>query len=391
MQTRLIFCPVCYRAFGSRNAVARHVRDSHRTHDASPAPAPSTAPVARTASPVTPPAEPEPQSYSAATFLPPAVGTPANTQPTNTFEFPGAAFVIDSGRRRPPAESQAAPVAVPVPVQAAELNAFPPPSVDATVPPLPLAESTASSASPAPPAPHELPAPSFVVGAPSSRVRPRRAARTQPPVAAPVTTPVAAVGERTTQPLAANTTPPWITPASRATAPSYTEFLRNWRQRYGDPEQPRMAAAAAPQPPTEREPEPPGIPYSLLCQLQSMGFESEEISKAYDSATLHGSIPASFMEVLEHLLVGTTEGVPSAQSPGGSPTNSIRAREVIRVLQLRIEELESKFHCTICMTEQINAAFTPCGHHVCCVRCAAPLRNCPICRRAIISVLRTYC
>ena len=47
--------------------------------------------------------------------------------------------------------------------------------------------------------------------------------------------------------------------------------------------------------------------------------------------------------------------------------------------------------CHICMDRPIDTAFVPCGHVVACSECAPGVRSkCPICRKRIAMVLRTY-
>lgn len=46
--------------------------------------------------------------------------------------------------------------------------------------------------------------------------------------------------------------------------------------------------------------------------------------------------------------------------------------------------------CVICLEQEYNAAFVPCGHMCCCMTCSSHLTNCPLCRRRIEQVLRTF-
>jgi len=66
-------------------------------------------------------------------------------------------------------------------------------------------------------------------------------------------------------------------------------------------------------------------------------------------------------------------------------------------LAARCHELEENFEqccgkdiCVICMEAPSNAAFTNCGHMVCCERCAAALPQCPICRETVHSWIKIY-
>lgn len=46
--------------------------------------------------------------------------------------------------------------------------------------------------------------------------------------------------------------------------------------------------------------------------------------------------------------------------------------------------------CVICLEDDYNAVFVPCGHMCCCTACSSHLTNCPLCRRRIDQVVRTF-
>lgn len=51
--------------------------------------------------------------------------------------------------------------------------------------------------------------------------------------------------------------------------------------------------------------------------------------------------------------------------------------------------------CVICLMRQRRSAFVPCGHLVCCPRCALSVERelspkCPVCRQTIRSSVRIY-
>jgi hypothetical protein len=46
--------------------------------------------------------------------------------------------------------------------------------------------------------------------------------------------------------------------------------------------------------------------------------------------------------------------------------------------------------CKICMDEDVDTVFLPCGHLVSCNSCARSLRNCPICRTFIRGTVKTF-
>ncbi|KAI3863814.1 hypothetical protein MKW98_031406 [Papaver atlanticum] len=46
--------------------------------------------------------------------------------------------------------------------------------------------------------------------------------------------------------------------------------------------------------------------------------------------------------------------------------------------------------CVICLEQEYNAVFVPCGHMCCCTTCSSHLTNCPLCRRRIEQVVKTF-
>uniref|UniRef100_A0A1D1XC26 RING-type E3 ubiquitin transferase n=1 Tax=Anthurium amnicola TaxID=1678845 RepID=A0A1D1XC26_9ARAE len=46
--------------------------------------------------------------------------------------------------------------------------------------------------------------------------------------------------------------------------------------------------------------------------------------------------------------------------------------------------------CVICLEHEYNAVFVPCGHMCCCTHCSSHLHNCPLCRRRIEQVVKTF-
>ncbi|KAL1539800.1 Subtilisin-like protease 1, variant 2 [Salvia divinorum] len=46
--------------------------------------------------------------------------------------------------------------------------------------------------------------------------------------------------------------------------------------------------------------------------------------------------------------------------------------------------------CVICLEQEYNSVFVPCGHMCCCMSCSSHLTNCPLCRRRIEQVVRTF-
>lgn len=51
---------------------------------------------------------------------------------------------------------------------------------------------------------------------------------------------------------------------------------------------------------------------------------------------------------------------------------------------------ETTTECIICMDTEREAVLIPCGHYCCCMACATTLSKCPVCRRHIEKIQRTY-
>ncbi|KAI0221800.1 Baculoviral IAP repeat-containing protein 2, partial [Lamellibrachia satsuma] len=51
---------------------------------------------------------------------------------------------------------------------------------------------------------------------------------------------------------------------------------------------------------------------------------------------------------------------------------------------------DQRLLCKICMDDEANVLFLPCGHLCSCARCAPALRNCAICRALIRGTVRVF-
>ncbi|XP_076864513.1 E3 ubiquitin-protein ligase MYLIP-A [Brachyhypopomus gauderio] len=61
-----------------------------------------------------------------------------------------------------------------------------------------------------------------------------------------------------------------------------------------------------------------------------------------------------------------------------------------RALEDRLQKLREALLCMLCCEEEIDAAFCPCGHAVCCQGCATQLQSCPVCRSDVEHVQHVY-
>jgi hypothetical protein len=97
----------------------------------------------------------------------------------------------------------------------------------------------------------------------------------------------------------------------------------------------------------------------------------------------------SAMETSELSVSGSAAGASAATTAGDEvPTNDPAAS--MEKLQAENRRLKDSILCKICMDAEVNTLFLPCGHLVCCDKCAPKISECPICRVGIRGSIRTY-
>ncbi|XP_012885807.1 PREDICTED: baculoviral IAP repeat-containing protein 7 [Dipodomys ordii] len=84
---------------------------------------------------------------------------------------------------------------------------------------------------------------------------------------------------------------------------------------------------------------------------------------------------------------------PVHRDPDPEPRGEIQpecAREPgIRDAEEQLRRLQEERMCKVCLDRAVSVVFVPCGHLVC-ADCAPSLQQCPICRAAISSCVRTF-
>ncbi|XP_038624026.1 E3 ubiquitin-protein ligase MYLIP isoform X1 [Tachyglossus aculeatus] len=61
-----------------------------------------------------------------------------------------------------------------------------------------------------------------------------------------------------------------------------------------------------------------------------------------------------------------------------------------KALQDKLQNLKEAMLCMVCCEEEINSTLCPCGHTVCCKKCAGQLQACPVCRSHVEHVQHVY-
>ena len=59
-------------------------------------------------------------------------------------------------------------------------------------------------------------------------------------------------------------------------------------------------------------------------------------------------------------------------------------------LKRKIELLKTERTCKICMDDESNMLFLPCGHLVTCSECSKTVSKCCICKKTIKRIIRVY-
>lgn len=113
--------------------------------------------------------------------------------------------------------------------------------------------------------------------------------------------------------------------------------------------------------------------------LLEMGFSMNDIEKAY--AVLEKSRQENICITVDMLLSKILETKENPRDVDSSFASQQRRREEKECTKKEVEII-----CQICSVNKVTIAFLPCGHRAACVKCAAALEKCPVCR----TVIRIY-
>jgi len=72
------------------------------------------------------------------------------------------------------------------------------------------------------------------------------------------------------------------------------------------------------------------------------------------------------------------------------PDSERIANDEAQKLEEENRKLKEARTCRVCMDQEINTVFLPCGHLSCCESCAKSLTDCPICRNVIRGTVKTF-
>ncbi|XP_041963835.1 E3 ubiquitin-protein ligase MYLIP-B [Alosa sapidissima] len=79
-----------------------------------------------------------------------------------------------------------------------------------------------------------------------------------------------------------------------------------------------------------------------------------------------------------------------ADEEEGEEEGACEGCQETRLVRERLQRLQEALLCALCCEEEINAAFCPCGHTVCCQGCATQLQCCPVCRSEVDHIQQVY-
>ena len=107
----------------------------------------------------------------------------------------------------------------------------------------------------------------------------------------------------------------------------------------------------------------------------------------------HGSNTQTSCQIAKDSSVVSEEILDTIQQ------QNLRLKENLECLTQKLEEAEERSNeartCTICLDKERSHIFLPCGHLVCCAKCAKQAKNeppnqCPMCRKPIKNTVKAY-
>lgn len=79
----------------------------------------------------------------------------------------------------------------------------------------------------------------------------------------------------------------------------------------------------------------------------------------------------------EQEAISVTEQRPDAEATGDGDC-------------IKEEKIQEMFSCKVCLINETEVVFLPCGHAVACMQCNNLLKTCPICRKCVKAIARIY-
>lgn len=115
-------------------------------------------------------------------------------------------------------------------------------------------------------------------------------------------------------------------------------------------------------------------------QFASMGFTVFGVYLLAKSALQHILQRKRLWEMQKRVLAAAAQRQAQKAEDDTSvaaPDNAKRDRQIPEI-------------CVICLEQEYNTVFVPCGHMCCCTACCVHLANCPLCRRRIDQTVKAF-
>uniref|UniRef100_A0A8C2TYX0 Leucine rich repeat and sterile alpha motif containing 1 n=1 Tax=Coturnix japonica TaxID=93934 RepID=A0A8C2TYX0_COTJA len=140
----------------------------------------------------------------------------------------------------------------------------------------------------------------------------------------------------------------------------------------------------------------------LSLKLQEEGLEKQLVNLLTELSAEHyvpvfahhrislgvlSTMTASDLEKVQELLRTVDTEVPAATQPS-APEEETPSSVVPTAPPLQWDEKKSE--CVVCMEQEAQMIFLPCGHVCCCQTCCKRLQTCPLCRRDIAQHVRIF-
>ncbi|ELT93895.1 hypothetical protein CAPTEDRAFT_64177, partial [Capitella teleta] len=122
----------------------------------------------------------------------------------------------------------------------------------------------------------------------------------------------------------------------------------------------------------------------MVKSVVQMGYPTEIVRKVIENRLLNVGHAASNGAAAQE------ESYSPSMEEDPKSTNSRKSREDLQSLLQENEEMKEQSLCKVCMANDSDVIFLPCGHFVCCSICASALTYCPICRTPIKGTVRVY-
>ncbi|XP_039272656.2 baculoviral IAP repeat-containing protein 8-like isoform X1 [Styela clava] len=133
----------------------------------------------------------------------------------------------------------------------------------------------------------------------------------------------------------------------------------------------------------------------LIKQARDMGFTNEKLRRALQKQ--YQVKERNFCNIDEVLVtIGNLEDEEHVSTRTNHPSTNQNSTNTTLMpsnpedRENRLKQLEEEKKCKICLDEEANVVFVPCGHLSTCVSCAQRVSNCPICRSYVRQKIKTY-